>query len=132
VRIDVTPTQDGSTLRLDGPLTTRSASGVRATALGLRPGAHLHLDLLCVSDLDAAGLGSLLGVIRRALAQRASVSMTAAGPLLGRLRADGIGRLVDVVPPGARRIRRTRGRPEPAEQLRRRNRYQEPDPAALW
>jgi ABC-type transporter Mla MlaB component len=132
LRIDVTPTRDGTTLRLEGPLTTRSASGVRAAARRLRPGAHLHVDLLSVSDLDAPGLGSLLGVIRRALEQRANVSMSAAGPLLGRLRADGIGQLVEVVPAGAQRTPRTRGRPDRSKPLGPRRRYPEPDPAVLW
>ena len=92
----------GTSIRFHGDLDLASAPLARAQVLAAfaadRVDGVVDVDLRNVDLLDSAGIGVLVGIVRRARAQQASVRFRVRpGPVRDVLFLIGIDRLVDVV-----------------------------------
>lgn len=61
----VRSTKSSIVLHVEGSLETESVPGFRALVAGLQPGINVVLDIRDVPFVDSAGLGALIGAIRR-------------------------------------------------------------------
>jgi anti-sigma B factor antagonist len=60
-----TPAKSTIVLHVEGTLETENVPGFRAQVAGLRAGANVVFDIRDVPFVDSAGLGALIGAIRR-------------------------------------------------------------------
>jgi anti-sigma B factor antagonist len=60
-----TPAKSTIVLHVEGSHETENVPGFRALVAGLRAGANVVLDIRDVPFVDSAGLGALIGAIRR-------------------------------------------------------------------
>ena len=80
-----------------GAIDAFSVSAFRDAVAGVRPEASLVVDLSGVSFLDSAGLGALIGAIRRLRQFGGEVAVASPRPLISRiLRTTGFDRIVEV------------------------------------
>jgi hypothetical protein len=86
-------------LVVEGPLTAPSVADFRSVCDDLVGERAVVVDLERCTDLDAAGIGSLLRCVRRMhdCAGRVVITVDAASPLPLRLRHAGVSRLAPVI-----------------------------------
>ncbi|MDP9071229.1 MAG: STAS domain-containing protein [Actinomycetota bacterium] len=95
--IDVEDDPPVRTVRLVGDLDASTAGQYREATAYLWPNGHLVIELSRLSFLDSAGLGALIGSIRRAREVGGDVALCCPRPSVARLLATtGFDRMVTV------------------------------------
>ena len=70
-----------------GDVDRAAATAIRASSaeLGLRPGVEVELQLQGVTRIDAIGIGSLLGLLTLAIANRSRLALVGTPPAVRRV-----------------------------------------------
>ena len=81
-------------LRLTGELDALGVNRLRQAAVIDQQGLHLLVDLLGVHFVDAAGIGAIIGIIRRNRERGGRTALVARGSVLAALRETGMQQIV--------------------------------------
>jgi anti-sigma B factor antagonist len=96
--VHVENTAEAVTCRPVGELDAASVAAFRSAMVGLADGSNLIIDLSDVPFMDSAGLGALIGSIRRTREAGGEVALMCSRPTLLRLlETTGFDRIVSVV-----------------------------------